>query len=134
MRLSKSPVLKFTDYVEQPLRADDWEDARMLASQNGDVAMMLDEPIVLDEHIQRAKDVGARFLKLKLFKQGGIREVVRQAKLAHTLGLKTVLGNGVATSVSNEIELRIQSDDPDLFYGASEANGFLKVSESASMK
>lgn len=64
----------------------------------------------------------------KLFKQGGIKEVIQQAQLCHLLGIKVVLGNGVATKLSNQIENQIYSSFP-FFYGASEANGFLKVKE-----
>ena len=87
---------------------------------------MLDESIVTDQDIYKAKSIGIEFIKLKLFKQGGIKEVVQQAQLCKLLGIKVVLGNGVATNLSNQIENHIYSSNP-IFYGASEANGFLKI-------
>lgn len=115
------------EYVEQPLHAGDWEGASRLAANFPNVPLMLDESVVTLEHVERVKQLNIPYVKLKLFKQGGMTELLRCAQRAKELGLRTVLGNGVATWLSNEIELRTLADHETLFWGASEANGFLKI-------
>ena len=113
-------------YVEQPVAAEDWNSITYLSKNYPQISIMLDESIVTDQDIYKAKSIGIDFIKLKLFKQGGIKEVIQQAQLCKLLGIKVVLGNGVATKLSNQIENHIYSSIP-IFYGASEANGFLKI-------
>lgn len=127
--LSHSKILNAVSYIEQPLDATDWEGHRYLAANFPMVDIMLDESIVVEGDIIKAIQSGIRFIKLKLFKQGGIKELVSLAKFANERGIKVVLGNGVATYLSNEIELRIHNDYQSYFWGASEANGFLKILE-----
>jgi L-alanine-DL-glutamate epimerase-like enolase superfamily enzyme len=124
-----SKTLSAWDYVEQPLAIEDWTGTAKLRRLYPTVPIMLDEGIITDEDIRKARETDVAFIKLKLFKQGGIHETISQARLARSLGLKVVLGNGVATQISNDIELKIHSEHWEWFYGASEANGFLKVSE-----
>lgn len=113
-------------YIEQPLANDDWEATKLLKNKFPEIPLMLDESIVTDEDIMRAYEFGIEFIKLKLFKQGGIKETINQAQLCKNLGIEVVIGNGVATSISNKIENIIYCNFP-WFYGASEANGFLKT-------
>ena len=113
-------------YVEQPVAAEDWNSITYLRKNYPQISIMLDESIVSDQDIYKAKSIGIDFIKLKLFKQGGVKEVIQQAQLCKLLGIKVVLGNGVATKLSNQIENHIFSSFP-IFYGASEANGFLKI-------
>lgn len=54
-------------------------------------------------------------MKHKLFKQGGISELVNFARLANNMGMKVVLGNGVASSLSNMMEVSLQLKYPELF-------------------
>ena len=115
-------------YVEQPVAAQDWKSITYLRKNYPQISIMLDESIVSDQDIYRAKSIGINFIKLKLFKQGGIKELIQQAQLCKLLGINVVLGNGVATKLSNQIENHVFSSIP-LFYGASEANGFLKLKE-----
>lgn len=123
--ICKLDIVSLIDYLEQPIDKDDWEGMRFLSSAT-DFPIMLDEPIVDKSDIQRAADLGVKFVKLKLFKQGGIKELVDQAKFARELGIGVVIGNGVATSISNDVENSVYLESRNLFYGASEANGFLK--------
>ncbi len=125
--LSSFPGRDKIDYVEQPLDKADWDGHGVLKAAFPEIKLMLDEPIVHDSDIVKAHALGVEFVKLKLFKQGGIQDVLRQAALAHQQGLKLVLGNGVASWMSNAVELALHESLRPLFWGASEANGFLKV-------
>ena len=113
-------------YIEQPLASDNWKAIKSLKNKFPTIPLMLDESIIADEDILRAYEYGVEFIKLKLFKQGGIKETINQAQMCKSLGIKVVIGNGVATSISNKIENIIYCNFP-CFYGASEANGFLKI-------
>ena len=125
--LTHSSLLPLIDYVEQPMAADDWVGHEVLIRSRPAVPVMLDESIVVAADVKRAAEIGATHVKLKLFKQGGIRELIALAREANALGLKVVLGNGVATWVSNRVEIGIFAEHPQLFLGALEANGFLKI-------
>ncbi len=120
----------FFEYVEQPLDVDDWEGVKKLVTQFPELPTMLDECIITDDHVEWCIQHRIPFIKLKLFKQGGIKEVIAQASRASENGIRVILGNGVATSFSNQIENWIFQEYPDLFYGASEANGYVKIKTS----
>ncbi len=124
--LSDSPWAFRVDYLEQPVHRSNWADFERLVKLRTRVPIMLDEPIETDEDVRRAADIGVKFVKLKLFKQGGIVETERQARLAQSLGMSVVIGNGVATWESNRHELQLYKTNPGVFYGACEANGFRK--------
>lgn len=117
-----------TELVEQPLPPDAWNDMAQLCG-NTAIPLMLDESIYTVEDVDRAAAVGCRWVKLKLCKQGGAQEIVQQASYAKQLGLNVVIGNGVATDVSNLLELWLYHCHPDLFDGASESNGFEKLQQ-----
>lgn len=125
--LSKSRLLKVLDYVEQPLKSEDWEGHKILRDNYNEVGLMLDESIINEKDVIKAKEIGVPFIKLKLFKQGGIKEVISLAELAYLHKINVVFGNGVATEISNRVEIGIYKEHHNLFYGASEANGFCKV-------
>jgi o-succinylbenzoate synthase len=116
-----------TELLEQPFDPDAWADSAWLARRTA-IPLMLDESIWTAEDVRRAADVGARLVKLKVCKHGGAAEVAALAALARERGLDLVLGNGVATDVTNHVELALQARRPDLFGRASEANGFAKLS------
>ena len=90
---------------------------------------MLDESIYTVNDVNRAAQVGCQWIKLKLCKQGGIDELLQLAKHAKSIGLKVVIGNGVATDVSNLLELWVYDRYRHLFDGASESNGFAKLQQ-----
>ncbi len=126
--LASCPELRrAVSHLEQPLDAADWAGHQELVRAVPTVPLMLDESIVTDQHVTRASRIGIGAVKLKLFKQGGIREVTALATRAHSLGMKVVIGNGVATWLSNRVELMIASESPELFMLPTEANGFLKL-------
>ncbi|MEW6470020.1 MAG: enolase C-terminal domain-like protein [Bacteroidota bacterium] len=125
--LSEASFLKMVHYVEQPLAEADWTGHAALISRFNSVRTMLDESIVTENDLYRATDIRVPYVKFKLFKQGGIKELLNLANIAYSKGMKVVIGNGVATRISNDIENWIYSSHPQLFFGASEANGFLKI-------
>lgn len=116
------------EFIEQPFSVDAWDDTAALAARS-EVPLMLDESIRKIEDLDRGARAGAQMIKLKICKQGSILRVLHYAQRARRLGLGVVLGNGVATDLSNKLELWMAARHPTLFHGASEANGFLKLRE-----
>lgn len=117
-----------TELVEQPLPYDAWDAVASLA-RNTTIPLMLDESIHSMDDVTRASKVGCKWIKLKLCKQGGVHEILQLARHAAGIGLKIVLGNGVATDVSNLLELWVYDHYQNLFAGACESNGFAKLRE-----
>ncbi|MFH2055041.1 MAG: enolase C-terminal domain-like protein [bacterium] len=116
------------ELLEQPLSPPEWTKTAILARQS-ELPIMLDESINGRSDVRRAADSGCALVKLKLCKQGGVRETRLLAEYARELGLGVVLGNGVATDISNILELHLYADQRQLFHGACEANGFAKLHE-----
>lgn len=114
-------------YIEQMLESDHWESVSLLCQEFPHIAQMLDESIIAEEHVDAAKLAGVKFIKLKLFKQGGIRELINIARYANDQGLKVILGNGVATDLSNQVETSVYLRNPNLFVEPLESNGYIKV-------
>jgi len=116
-------------YVEQPLPANQWKESIKLNNYFPDCPVALDESITTLDDLNYAINHGIKFIKLKLFKQGGIKELILLAKIAHKNGVNVIIGNGVATGLSNRIENTIYNLYSSLFYGPSEANGFKKLKD-----
>lgn len=114
-------------YLEQPLISGNWDGIGELIRQFPNCSIMLDESIVTNTDLLKCREFNVPFVKLKLYKQGGITELENQIKLANDLGLKIVLGNGVAGLLTNQIENYLYNKYRDQLYGASEANGYLKI-------
>ena len=119
--------LPFIEYVEQPLKVSNWDGVARLISEFPGLNTMLDESIVTKEDLYKAIELKIPFIKFKLYKQGGIKELLELSKIAYGKGIKLILGNGVATWMSNQIELCVYSENRELFYKEHEANGYLKV-------
>jgi L-Ala-D/L-Glu epimerase len=119
-------LLDATELVEQPLPAQAWQEMAQL-TQKTSIPLMLDESIYQQKDITRAVEIGCQWIKLKLIKQGGVIELQKMAQYAYDCGLKIVIGNGVATDISNMLELSLYGQYPQLFTGASESNGFVKI-------
>ncbi len=111
---------------EQPMDIYSWKEYATL-SELFETPIMLDESIFTEKDIDKAADVGASFVKLKLCKHRGINNLIYLAEKASALGMKVILGNGIATDISNLIELWLYAAKPNLFFGAIESNGFLKL-------
>lgn len=125
--LQDSKLSDCVEYIEQPFHAANWDKTACYVDKYSLVPIMLDESIVTQSDLQKASKLGIQFVKLKLFKQGGLVELLELANSASELSIKTVLGNGVASIVSNRLEHAVHLLNPSLFWGASEANGFQKV-------
>lgn len=126
LRACERELPGLVELVEQPLAPEAWDEMARLPQETA-IPLMLDESIRDAEDVERAARIGCRWIKLKLCKQGGIEEVIALAQRAKRLGLKVVLGNGVATDVANYLELMAYAGHPHLFDGASESNGFAKL-------
>ena len=89
---------KGVEFVEQPMPADMIEETRWVRSR-------VKLPIIADEACQHAADIpnlrGAfDGVNVKLDKAGGILEAYRMIQIAKALGMKTMLGCMVSSSVS----------------------------------
>lgn len=126
-KLAGLTLVERVEYLEQPFKASDWKSVQRLLKCHFRTPIMLDESIVTEQDLKKAAELGVSFVKLKLFKQGGLKELLSLSQLAKSLGLKVVIGNGVATQLSNNLEIKMQQEYPELFWGASEATGFKKL-------
>ncbi len=120
------PRRNLVELVEQPLPADDWAGMRRLCAAQT-IPLMLDEPIVTPDDVDRAGEIGAGFIKLKLFKNGSPGDLVALARQAAERGLGVVLGNGVSADIGCLAEAAVYAAHPELFSGAGEMNGFVKL-------
>lgn len=111
------------ELFEQACAAEDW-DAAVAVKQVSTVPMMLDESIFGEREIERAAELrAASYIKLKLVKVAGVAWLRDGLGLIRRLGMRPVLGNGVATEIGCWMEA-CASDG--LLDNASEMNGYLK--------
>lgn len=115
-------------WIEQPLGRNEWNETEALCGKTS-IPIMLDESIYNEHDIRRAKNIGCKAVKLKLFKHAGISECLRLAKIANNLGLSVVIGNGVSSDIGNLCEALVINDAPELFVSGAECNGFTKLKE-----
>jgi L-alanine-DL-glutamate epimerase-like enolase superfamily enzyme len=86
------------EFIEQPLPAEMIEETRWIRSR-------VHIPIIADEACQRASDIpklkdAFDGINVKLDKSGGMLEAYRMIGIARALGMKTMLGCMVSSSVS----------------------------------
>jgi L-alanine-DL-glutamate epimerase-like enolase superfamily enzyme len=86
------------EFIEQPLPADRIDDTRWV---RGHVHI----PIIADEACQRASDIprlkeAYDGVNIKLDKSGGMMEAYRMIQIAKALGMRTMLGCMISSSVS----------------------------------
>lgn len=111
------------ELLEQPCAAGDWQ-AAVAVARISPVPMMLDESIFGIADIERAAALdAARYIKLKLMKAGGLDALVAGLRRIGELGMKPVLGNGVAGDVGCWMEACVAARE---IGNAGEMNGFLK--------
>lgn len=122
---SIKPYKSQVEYLEQPLGIEAWDEMASL-SEKTEIPLMLDESINNEEDLKSAKKCGVSYIKLKLFKHGGIKDLILLAKKAKQLGLRVVLGNGVSTDIGSLAEGWAYTSVKGLFEDTIEANGFLK--------
>lgn len=114
------------ELFEQPCAADDW-DANAAVARASTVPVMLDEPICGVSDIERAATLdGVGYVKLKLKRFGGLSRLHAALQRARSLGLKTVLGDGLGGEPMCWMEACVARSTID---NAGEFNGFLKPSE-----
>jgi L-alanine-DL-glutamate epimerase-like enolase superfamily enzyme len=112
-------------FFEQACHKDDW-DAALAVAKAATVPMMLDESIYDIADVERAASLGAaRYVKLKLMKCGGLDKLAAALDRVKALGLKAVMGNGVATDIGCWMEAAAGFGRLET---AGEMNGFLKPS------
>jgi o-succinylbenzoate synthase len=111
------------ELFEQPCAAGDWEAHRAVARASS-VPMMLDESIYGLADIERAAKLrAADYIKLKLMKLGTLDALIEAIERIRSLGMRPVLGNGVACDVGCWMEACVAARTID---NAGEMNGFLK--------
>lgn len=125
--LSINQYGNIVEYIEQPLPVGMENELGYLREKYNTINFMLDESIVKKGDLDLAIKNDILFIKLKLFKQGGINEVISIAELAHKKNIRVILGNGVATRISNYIENQIYNYHDHLFEYPLESNGFKKL-------
>jgi L-alanine-DL-glutamate epimerase-like enolase superfamily enzyme len=86
------------EFIEQPMPAEMIEETRWVRSR-------VHIPVIADESCQRASDIpklrdAFDGVNVKLDKSGGILEAYRMISIAKSLGMKTMLGCMVSSSVS----------------------------------
>lgn len=117
------------ELFEQPCAAGDW-DAHMEvvpAARSRGIPLMLDESIYSLREIEQAAGLGAAlYVKVKLMKFSGLARLEAAIRRIRELGLKPVLGNGVAADVGCWMEACVAARHID---NAGEMNGFLKPRE-----
>ena len=117
------------ELFEQPCAAGDWEAhmAIVPAARSRGIPLMLDESIYSLREIETAAELGAAtFIKVKLMKFSGLARLEAAIDRIRELGMKPVLGNGVAADPGCWMEACIAARHID---NAGEMNGFLKPRE-----
>ena len=111
------------ELFEQPCAAGDWA-AHAQAVQAACVPMMLDESIYGLPDIERAaSERQAAYVKVKLMKFISLKSLVEAILRIRSLGMRPVLGNGVANDLGCWMEACVAAR---LIDNAGEMNGFLK--------
>lgn len=112
------------ELFEQPCAAGDWE-SHLAVARASAVPLMLDESIYGVADIEKAAALkAARFVKVKLMKLVTMEALVQAIERIRELGMKAVLGNGVACDLGCWMEGCIAARHID---NAGEMNGFLKA-------
>ncbi|OGA45745.1 MAG: hypothetical protein A3F74_08305 [Betaproteobacteria bacterium RIFCSPLOWO2_12_FULL_62_58] len=112
------------ELFEQPCAAGDWESHLAVAGMSP-VPLMLDESIYGVADIEKAAALGAAaYIKVKLMKLGTLEALAQAIDRIRALGMRPVLGNGVACDLGCWMEGCIAAKHID---NAGEMNGFLKA-------
>jgi L-alanine-DL-glutamate epimerase-like enolase superfamily enzyme len=112
------------ELFEQPCDKADWDSNAAVAAVSR-VPVMLDESIYGLEAIDRAARIqGVGYVKVKLKKQGGLARLAEALERIRALGLRPVLGDGVATDICCWMEACVSRG---LIDNAGEMNGFQKL-------
>jgi len=124
VRFARSLRPDHVELFEQACDADDWESA-VAVKNAARVPIMLDESIYGMGDVERAAKLrAANLVKLKLMKLGSLTSLEMALGKTKSLGLRAVLGNGVATEIGCWMEACVAA--VRLRDVAGEMNGFLK--------
>ena len=103
--LEKFPEIKRLEFLEQPL-ASSLHDEALELKKHSTVMLMADESVTKEEvnqyHVERFHAVN-----IKMMKAGGYMKAMKQLRQAKSLGLKTMLGCMVETSLGISSALNI---------------------------
>lgn len=112
------------ELFEQPCPAGDWG-SHLAVARASPVPLMLDESIYGVPDIEKAAELGAAtYVKLKLMKLVTLDALMRGIERIRALGMRPVLGNGVACDLGCWMEGCVAARYID---NAGEMNGFLKA-------
>ena len=117
------------ELFEQPCAAGDWDaHAKVVpVARDRGIPLMLDESIYSEREIVMASERrAADFIKVKLMKFSSLSRLTAAIARIRGLGLKPVLGNGVATDLGCWMEACVAARHID---NAGEMNGFLKPTQ-----
>ena len=114
-----------TQLLEQPFGIDAWEEMTKLHAASP-IPLMLDESIFDAMDVRRAASCAA-FVKFKLMKNGSPKQLGSLIRLARSLGLEVILGNGVQGPIGCWLEGMTQIECG--LAHAGEMNGCRKVKD-----
>ncbi len=112
------------EWMEQPLPVTQWDETQNLITQVS-VPIILDESIVSMDTIEKAADIGAAGVKLKLVKAGAAERFQNWIKTVLAKDLKLCVGNGVQTDPGCLLEAFLCAQAGHCMAG--EMNGWLKL-------
>lgn len=78
------------EFIEQPLKADNWEGMKKVFEASA-LPIMADESCILESDVERCYGY-FHGINIKLMKCGGLTPALRMIKKARTLGLKVMVG------------------------------------------
>ncbi len=78
------------EFIEQPLKADNWEGMKKVFETSA-LPIMADESCILESDVERCHGY-FHGINIKLMKCGGLTPALRMIKKARTLGLKVMVG------------------------------------------
>ncbi len=119
--------LENIELLEQPFERGAYHLVESLVKWSP-IPIMLDESIWTFKDIEKAKECGADYVKLKVVKHGSIINTLTLAEKAGKLGLKVILGNGVQSDfgcIDECYAYKLAN-----LKEAGEMNGFLKLKTS----
>ncbi len=90
--ISNAPALKElgVEFIEQPLKADDWEGMEMVMHHSV-LPIIADESCIVEEDVEKCA-LHFHGINIKLTKCGGLTPALRMIKMAKSLGLKVMVG------------------------------------------
>lgn len=104
------------EFMEQPVRADDWEGLRAV-TRHSDIPVMADEAVKTPTDAERlARGRYAEMLNVKLMKCGGIYPAMQMGKVCSSAGIKIIVGcmSECQLSIAGGLHFALSQDIVDL--------------------